>query len=87
MSLFATAKFLILLISELKEFNEVITAECLSDPKRREAIRRALISLRLAPAVCAAANARTNLTQYIGVKDDGRVQGVHIRREQVGING
>ncbi len=49
----------------------------------REKIRKAFISNRLAVILCAAANSRLGMTAYFGVKDDGRVVGVRIRKEEV----
>ena len=62
---------------EFKEFDIDITRERMANREEREEIDRAFVR-RIAENVCAAANARQNMTIYFGISNDGRVVGVHI---------
>ncbi len=75
----------ILSCPEFKELGHYyeITADLLKDEAWQAEFVKAFICERVARIACAANNARVNMTIYLGVRDDGRVQGIRIPRELV----
>ncbi len=67
---------------ECKELDVTITAEKLANKEERERLAEAIVS-RVAENVCAALNARCDLTIYLGITDGGRVQGIRVPLELV----
>ncbi len=62
---------------DFKEFDTKLTQARIDDPVEREKLIKGFIYVILEYA-CAALNARTNMTLYMGVDDDGRVTGIEV---------
>ena len=62
---------------EFKEMNVRLTFELWNDMARRDDLVKAFVD-RVMENACAALNARTNLTLYLGVSDHGVVLGIFV---------
>ncbi len=60
---------------DFKEFATVVTWAKFNDPKQLDILLRGMAG-KILEYGCAALNARTNFTLYMGVDDDGRVTGI-----------
>ncbi len=70
---------------DFKEFDTKITQQRIDNPVEKEILIKGFV-WKILEYACAALNARTNLTLYMGVNDEGKVTGIEVESyEQVSL--